>query len=748
MARAVLPLLGAALAAWLGWRLLAPALAPDAALGPPALAVAPPAPAAERVTEPLEAGAEAERAGAAAAPEAEPMLAGGAPRVLRGRVLDQAGQPLPGATVVRVQGMLDRSRWERATSGADGTYALSFALMALSAERAAAAGEAGRETWIEVEAGAEGCETARAQAVVSGDALYPGRLDFTLARRVALAGRVTWADGAPCADASLVVERPLAAGAFGFSRLGRQLAATRTDATGAFRVETAGGQVVDLLVDTAGYAPAEPVRVVLPAAGAAAAQVVLSRPAALLVRLAGGPDDLLASLGRGTPRLRLVRPDGLRAGLVAQPLLSREIRFEAVDPGPAWDLALALGGSQVTLRSGLRLAAGEPSEVEVALDDALLERLRGGIEPQPARTLGFSWRMTDEAGATLSTAEFSRRALLSEDCGVPVRATSLATGERGVASCEALGSSEMHGRGFVAGIAAPVELEFRLGEQAVRRGPVQDGDALEFVVPEPQGLARLRVLASDGYGAARLPTDLRVQRLDAPEMRLVLPDTRTGACSALLPPGDYVVVAAPQGLPVVSRRVRLAAGEERTIELAMGTAGLVRGRVQPAPAAGRHVLVQAYPADGAGFEPPATASVGADGAFELAGLAAGEWLLVALSAVSAGEPATPACQRVRVVAGQETAAVLLLSETPGRSVRVRRAARGAGLVRLEGLDSGLQVAWPLAPGDERRLVLPPGRYRCATLPVGRGAWPLDEPAPPIDFELRPDDPPDELRLDA
>lgn len=740
----------AALAAWMGWLLLGQrdqgVLAPGAGAGD----ATPVLPAAHDV--PVDAdglSAGAALAGPAAADEPESMLEGCTPLVLHGRVQDVDGRPLPGATVVLPQGMLDRSRWERATTDVDGRYELSFMRMARPDSGKEPADVAALRTLVEVEALADGCMPARALAAFVGERMQLDSLDFTLAWRVKLTGRVTWDDGAPCADAAVTLVRPVAPGAGGWSNQGRQLAVTRTDVAGAFRAELGGNQVVELSLDANGYGPEEPTRVELPSSGEAVTVVTLPRPASLHVHLAGGAGEGLGTWPGRMPRLLL--GDLLQSPLVrmSQPLLSRDIVFERVDPLPAWDVALTLpAGGVVTLRSGLRLPAGRRTDLELTLDDELLARLREARPPPPATTATFSWRLTDEAGATLTLAEFSRRAVLTDGARVRARARSLETGAVGDVDISQQGGSTMSGTGQVRGVAPPVELELDLGDRVVRQAPVSDGAEVEFVVPEPRGWATLHVRATDGHGSARLPPLLYVFRLDEPGLRIVFPDSAAATCSALLPPGDYVVQSDPVGEVGVQRRVRLEAGEVRTLELAGGAGGLVRGRVEPAPAADEVVSIQAHPEHAAFIGFAAQARVAADGGFELAGLAAGAWQLVALRGPASGGSQALATRVVAVESGRTTEAVVVFTFQPSsRAVRIRRSHGSPVLVRLEAFDGGPSLSWPLASGDERRLLLPPGRWRLATLPVVPEAWPAEAPRV-TDFEIGPEDPADERLVEV
>jgi hypothetical protein len=438
-----------------------------------------------------------------------------------------------------------------------------------------------------------------------------------------------------------------------------------------------------------------------------------------------------------------------RADRVSQPVLSRDIVFEAVDPLPAWDVALPLpSGGAVMLHRGLRLPPGQRTDLELTLDDALLARLREVRPPPPAPTATFWWRLTDEAGATLTLAEFSRRAMLVDGGRVRARARSLATGEIGDVDISKQDSSPMSGTGRILGVAPPVELELDLGGCVVRQAPVSDGAQLALVVPEPQGWATLHVRATDGHGASRLPPLLYVFRLDEPGLRMVFPDDATASCSALLPPGDYVVQSDPVGEVGAQRRVRLEAGEVRTLELAGGTGGLVRGRVEPAPAPDEVVTVQAHPDGAAAFGFATQARAAADGGFELAGLGAGAWQLVALRGPAGGGAQELAKQVVAVESGRTTDAVVAFAPQPScRAVRIRRGQGAPGFVWLQALDGGPSLSWPLQPGDERHLLLPPGRYRCATLPMTSEAWPSEEPCV-TEFEIRTGDPPDEFLIDA
>jgi hypothetical protein len=740
--------LSAALAAWLGWLLIGQrdGGASPAVRDPSADTSGAPIPQ-DHGPERDDLPADTADAGPAAADEPEHLIEC-TPLVLRGRVLDAEGRPLPGATVVLPQGMLDRSRWERATTGADGRYELAFTRMARPGAEDEPVAES-RRTVVEAEASADGCLPARAFAAFVGERMQLGSLDFTLAFRVTLAGRVTWDDGAPCADAAVTLERPVALGARVWSQQGRQLAVARTDAEGAFKVELGGGQVVELSLDADGYRPATPVRVELPSRGTASATVVLPRPAALHVHLAGGSEEGFGTWPGRTPRLVLVDPAEPFADRAQQPLLSREIDFERVDPLPAWDVVLPLpSGGWTTLRKGLRLPPGQRIDLDLLLDDALLARLSEVRPPAPATTATFRWRLTDEAGATLTLAEFSRRAELVDGVRVRARARSLATGEVGDVDMSHPDASPMTGTGRICGVAPPVELELDLGDRIVRQAPVSDGAQVVFVVPEPQGWATLHVRATDGHGAARLLPLVYVHRLDQPGVRVVLPDTATVTCTALLPPGDYVVQSDPVGEAEARRRVRLEAGEVRTLELAGGAGGLVRGRVEPAPAVDEVMSVQAHPEHAAIIGFAAQARVTADGDFELAGLSAGAWQLVGLRGPADGGAQALATQVVAVESGRTTVAVVVFEPQPStRAVRIRRSHESPGLVRLEALDGGPALSWPLSPGDERRLLLPPGRWRLATLPMAPEAWPTEEPRV-TDFEIRPDSPPDELLIDA
>lgn len=664
----------------------------------------------------------------------EPMPATCPPLTLRGRVRDPDGRPLAGASVLLPQGMLDRSRWERATTAADGSYALAFTRMAPpGAEHEPGAA---RRSLVEAEFSAAGHMPARAHAAFVGQEQRPASLDVTLPWSVVLAGRVAYADGVPCADAALQVERPVAPGARGWAQQGRQLGVTRTDAQGAFRVELAGGQAVELSVDVDGYVPQEPRRVELPERGEAGLMLELPRPAALQVHLSGGADEAWGGWSGRTPRLLLIDPYAARGRGATQPILSREVVFEDVDPSPAWDVVLSLpAGGRAVLRSGLRLQAGAVTRLDLELDDALLARLREPRAPPPRPTATFAWRLTDESGATLSLAELSRRAEVGDGARLRARARSLGSGELGDVQMGVAGTSTASGTGQVLGVAPPVELELVLGDSVLRHGPLVDGDEVRLVVSEPQGWATLHLRASDGHGAARLPPLVWLWSLDEPRARLVFPDDTTATCSARLPPGDWVVQADPVGEAGAQVRLHLEVGEVRTLDLPCGATGLVRGRVEPPPAEGEIVVVQAQPEHAAAFGPASQARAAADGGFELAGLAAGPWRLVALrgAADAAAELSTHV---VQVQAGRATQATLAAAPaTEGRPVELRRAGATPGRVRLERLDDGLVLSWLLEPGEPRRLRLPPGRWRCATLPVTPQAWPSEVP-PVTAFEVR------------
>ena len=111
----------------------------------------------------------------------------------------------------------------------------------------------------------------------------------------------------------------------------------------------------------------------------------------------------------------------------------------------------------------------------------------------------------------------------------------------------------------------------------------------------PDAAARAAVRVTDAAGAAVAAT------LDPDGRRLVLPDRRAGTFSVSVPPGDSARTA----------RVRV---------LGADALGSVVGRVD---AAGRRVVVEAVP-DGQPFgETAVRATVGPDGAFEIAGLRPG-----------------------------------------------------------------------------------------------------------------------------
>jgi hypothetical protein len=734
--------------------------------------------------------------------EAEPL--GELPPTARltGRVTVADGAPLAGARVFLPLGR--KPPVVMTVTEADGFYELEVpATAAFGVVRAEADGRAPGEAWFGIDE----------------RGTHPAKLDFVLDELVVLTGLVSWAEeGTPCAGSKVVVSG-IDAGR-GSAGAGKVVCETITGADGTFRGEMRGSRLVSMTVtallesatsDTAGPGavsgkagaadvPAVPTSTVpaargpplqpitirqvisLPAAGEQLVVVHMPRPASVTVTLNEAQHAPLTSsaeaaassaagmapvdgdaraAGERPPRPPLVvlQPRDAGAETLRVPLVDHEATFAVVNPELTWDLVVrAAGHPPRIVARGLSFPAGQHSRIAFDVDE-----LHAALPPQPqtleAGTMMFRCRFVDESGRVLGYDEFSQRATLEGT--VTGEAVSLADGSVGTVTMELHSLATMECWASVSGARPPIAMTLRLGELTLSASNIASQQTVDLVVPLPPGAATLRVLVTDGHGAARMPARAMVVRRDTHAGGVVHPREGSGELNAALAPGPYavwaVVVTEEAGIGGTETNVvavDLAPGEERTVTLVASAPGMLRGLVDPPPAAGESATVQAFPAAGGLPFPALGAWVGADGRFELVGLTAGDWDLACLiegapggsegashGAIEAASGAGRRPQRVVVVRAVTVPSagvgeVVIENRAAGTCILTLRAGDGPapyGLdVSIAAADGSLRLVEELWPGEQIELHLPCGRYTWQRMHRGS-----EEPAdaPPAPFEL-------------
>jgi Ca-activated chloride channel family protein len=262
--------------------------------------------------------------------------------------------------------------------------------------------------------------------------------------------------------------------------------------------------------------------------------------------------------------------------------------------------------------------------------------------------------------------------------------------------------AESEGRDITAKLSAGTyDIEARLGSIAARQEvTIEPGSAQSIVVP--LNAAHLRVRAGAVKGGEPSPTALlTVASGDAP-----VAIGKNGDLDLYLPPADYTVTVA-DGVARTSQSIALAAGDDKPLEIALGTGRLDVSATTTEGGPIEDILYAIFEDDP---ESP-------DGRREVARsrapvasfiLAAGTYY------VSARSGAGDIRQRIAVGAGETVKRTLALALVPLKVSTVIAGARAKTaqgvLYRVDRLD-GDQARVARAIGPELDLSLPPGRYR-------------------------------------